>query len=316
MWYATKVILKQNNDIEPIPEMEMADRRRFDRKSNEAVWQKLHQIADDMEEEFKEVFLDATGEIKEDLVLTRMKEGFAIGDINKVQAQLDWENYEVNLEPLIEDYTITINRAGEDVIAHLPPNYRGVTFNVNHPRVIQYINDRTGFLISAITESNRIAVRNIIQDAYIRGYHPDVATRHIRNIVGLTQRQSQAVDNYVNRLIEDGVAQRVALNRGEEYADRLLNYRAETIARTETMDAVNHAHQETIIQGAEQNIIPEDKTVKIFLTTPDDRRCDYCSAVDGQERGLREEFRTPLGNFQTSPIHPNCRCCCKYEIRD
>lgn len=316
MWYARQAVVKQDNDIESIPEMEMIDRRRADKFSDEPVWQKLHSIADDHEDDFREHFLEATGNVKDELILERMKEGFEAGDVNQVMRQVDWQNYGLDLEPLMRDYTVTIQEAGQDVIAHLPPNYRNVNFNINHPRVIEYVQERSGFLIEAITEGNRRAVRNIITDAHIRGYHPDVAARHIRNVVGLTDRQSRAVDNYVNRLIEDGVPQRHAFERGEEYSERLLDYRAERIARTETMEAVNTAQHETILQGVEQDIIPEADTIKRYLVTPDDRLCDFCSPVEDQEQDIRAEFTTPLGNFQYPPIHPNCRCSVTYSIND
>lgn len=314
MWYAREPITKQDNDIDPIPEMEMLDRRRFDVGADEPVWKKLHEIADDMKDDFKNSFLDATDNIKDDLVLERMKEGFDEGNVNKVQAQLDWQDYELDLEPLKESYTMTINRAGQSSIVHLPPAYRAIAFNVNNPRIVSYIDERTTFLITSITDRNRRAVKNVIQDTYIRGYHPDVASRHIKNLIGLTERHTRAVNNYVNKLIEDGTPQRIAFERGEEYSDRLLQHRAEMIARTETMDAVNHGQHEVILQGSEQGVIPESDTVKIWIVTPDDRLCDHCAPMENQERSLREDFTGSLGNVDVPPYHPNCRCAVRYRI--
>ena len=122
--------------------------------------------------------------------------------------------------------------------------------------------------------------------------------------MGLTERQSLAVDNLRMNLLEQEVHPKIIDKNVNQYADRLLNYRADMISRTETLRAANEGTMGLWDQLVEQGVIDSQTAQKKFIVTPDDKLCDFCADYDGVTVGLDEEF-----DDGDPPLHPNCRCC-------
>lgn len=304
-------IKKQDEELE-VPDL-ILNPAIADEEPNNPAWKKLHEIADNNQSEVERVFTNAAESLKESTVLADLSEAIRNEKVGQAQAQIPWQVYEENLEELSSVYTRTVEVAGKAMIIHLPPNYRGFEFNINNPNIVKYINEKTGELIKYLSQTSKEATNKIILDTYLRGYHPDKAARQIKSLLALTERQSKAVDNYVANAIEQGFSESKAFERGQQYAEKLLEYRAENIARTEIMEAVNRGYHETINQGIERGIIPPTKTTKKWIVTPDDRLCEICRPLGGQERNLDGLFD---GQYLTPPRHPRCRCSLSYEIRD
>lgn len=214
---------------------------------------------------------------------------------------------------------------------------------------VEYGETRAGTLIAGIQAHQLDTVRATLGETLRGNYTPDRAGRLLRGTVGLSERQARALVNYERGLYEKmmtgstSVALRGAgrpladaryslRNLNEEriqrmvdrYRERLVNYRAEMIARTETMRASNMgAYAEQIAAG--MNGLFDLRTARrIWMTTPDDRACDVCGFLDGQEVGFGEMFvydpaqatETPGDVLagETPPIHPMCRCTTYIEI--
>ncbi|GAH42583.1 unnamed protein product, partial [marine sediment metagenome] len=93
-------------------------------------------------------------------------------------------------------------------------------------------------------------------------------------------------------------------------------YRAERIARTETIWGYNHGREEAWIQSD----VVEGKE---WLTAADERVCPWCDKMNGKTIGLgknyfdkgdklkagRQTLKFDFENIQTPPLHANCRCC-------
>jgi len=103
------------------------------------------------------------------------------------------------------------------------------------------------------------------------------------------------------------------------YEDRLLKLRGDTIARTETLAAVNEASDESLRQVVGEGLAEPDDIKRIWDAAGDSRtRRDHAYA-DGQERGMNEAF--DIGG--NAMMHPgegpaaqviNCRCIVQHEI--
>jgi hypothetical protein len=205
--------------------------------------------------------------------------------------------------------------------------------------LIREVSDSTR--LREVSDSTRLAIRDVVLRAFNEGGHPFEQARTIRNLIGLTNRQGQAVTNFRNmlqsgdpakmqealeRALRDrrfdptvfrAIQQQAAIPKArvdrmvQRYYDRYLNYRARNIARTETLRASNAGQQEVWRQAEEQGFLPPDRTRRKWIVTPDDRLCPLCQPVPGMNKegvGLREGFNTPIGPVQYPPLHPSCRC--------
>lgn len=134
------------------------------------------------------------------------------------------------------------------------------------------------------------------------------------------QRRDKRFDHHVRRAIAEGrpVPFRVRERMLARYSDRLLAYRAETIARNESLDAFATGRHQALEQLKNQaGLSPEDIVRKWDATGDAATRPDH-AAMDGQERGPDDPFSTSGGALLMYPgdrslgAPPeqtiNCRC--------
>lgn len=182
---------------------------------------------------------------------------------------------------------------------------RGITYSFDavNPQAVAWAKDHAGEQIADLTDQSRAAVRGIIERAISDGISPREAAQLIRQVVGLDPRRAQALASYRQQLVdagEDGVERKVA-----DYGDELLDDRAMTIARTETIAAANQG-QLLLWRGArDDGLLNEDKTRKQWIATEDGRTDEECATLDGQTVALDDEFD---GGYDAPPAHPSCRC--------
>ena len=106
------------------------------------------------------------------------------------------------------------------------------------------------------------------------------------------------------------------------YSDRLLLLRGETIARTETMGALNQGQIETMQQAIDKGIVNADVVVKVWRSSNDEDVRYSHSVLHGQSVGINETFVSPSGALLRFPGDPqapvseiaNCRCWLETKI--
>lgn len=102
------------------------------------------------------------------------------------------------------------------------------------------------------------------------------------------------------------------------YKRSMLQYRGETIGRTESISALNQAEQEAIVQAVEQGAVNEKAVKRVWDAAGDKRTRTSHGLMDGQTVGLREPFTFPDGTKAMFPGDRsldapageliNCRC--------
>lgn len=140
--------------------------------------------------------------------------------------------------------------------------------------------------------------------------------RVLRAVIGLTEKQANAVFSFEQALTEAGVASATVESRVASYAGRLLRVRAERIARTELAFAWNQAALESIREGVSVGDIV-GAVNKVYATAKDEAVCEFCEDLEGQSVGLEETFpgvTERLPNVTMPPTHPNCRCTVEFEL--
>jgi SPP1 gp7 family putative phage head morphogenesis protein len=208
------------------------------------------------------------------------------------------------------------------------------------PEAINHLETYSFSLIQQISEQTREAIRQTILRAFKEGGHPYEQARSIRNVIGLTARQEQAVANYeaslsgnsatrdaLTRALRDGrfdstvarsITNQTPLSQAQvdkmvdRYRSRFIDYRAKTIARTESVRASNLGQREVWRQAKQQGLIEEDQK-RVWITSGDDKTCDDCAGLDGTEVGLDEEFED--GVMDPPDPHPDCRCTTALSIK-
>lgn len=178
------------------------------------------------------------------------------------------------------------------------PGTVAMPFNMVNPRAVKWAETRAAALVKEISEDTRAVIRSIVVDSFEKGVQPRTTARLIRATIGLTERDALAVARYRFELIEKGLDIDKALKQAEKYASELLQVRAETIARTETLRASNEGQKELWRQAEEMGLL--DRRMKqMWIATED--ACPECEELDGTTIGMDEDFDGP-------PLHPNCRC--------
>ena len=190
-----------------------------------------------------------------------------------------------------------------------------VRMNPAAPHVMEWVNTRALSLLGPNTDVE--AVRSMIRLGIEQGMTTDQIARMIEGHIGLHPRQTAALLNYRQALIDGGVSGDVLGRRVNAYGNQLLRYRAQMIARTETVTAVNAGVDALWIDAANRGLVDADRVRRYWVVTRDDRLCPTCAAIPGMNRaGVRigQPFATPAGEVLSPALHPLCRCMTRYAV--
>lgn len=154
-----------------------------------------------------------------------------------------------------------------------------------------------GQWVKNITSETVVTMRHVMEDGLKRGIGSSALGRELRGSIGLLTRHQAALQTYKDLLVKNVEQDRISVQASRRlaftYERRLLAWRAEMIARTETMYAV-HAGQMIGWQAlVESGIIQESRTWIEWVVTEDDRLCPRCAPMDGK----RVRFRNDEGEF-------------------
>lgn len=235
-------------------------------------------------------------------------------------------------------------RGGEFVVRWDARNIRAENWLRTHSStLITRITDDQRNVIRSVLSQGMIDGRNPRSTALdLIGRINRATGRREGGVIGLSGPQQQAVQKALEELHSDDpsvmaryfsrvrrdrrfdAAVRKAMEAGRpvdsitaskiigRYRDRLLDLRGETIARTETMAALNQSSLEAMQQAVDAGAVKADTVTKTWHTARDPRVRDSHAAQDRQSVGMSELFSNGLaypgdpagGASETA----NCRC--------
>ena len=308
----------------------------------------LRELARKHQGKISRAIQNAISGVKDAATLTRIAQSIVAGRVDEALGAIDVALRRGALDPIVTEITSAFTAGGtfaaSRMVNEVFPVGRtpaGVTFqfNVLNPKTAEQVYNYSYSLISEISSSIRETVRHVMTDGVISGRNPLDIARDLRDSIGLTERQTMAVENY-RRLLENGSSE--ALSRGlrdrrfdgtieagdltpeqiermvERYRERYVKYRSETIARTEAIRSVNAGNLEMWRQAAEEGRVDPAAVRRFWIYTSDGEARDSHVEIpelnpDGV--GLEEPFNSPLGPIMY-PGDPgalpgntiNCRC--------
>jgi F like protein len=240
--------------------------------------------------------------------------------------------------------------AGGNATANLVPVLRGADgfrtifqFNVRNPAAEDWLAERSSTQVTDILDDQRVMIRNYLRAGMEAGNNPRTTAldlvgrigpsgRREGGVIGLASSQEQWLRNYSEALASDNPVDALSVRRAAEagedipaelrgsmidaYEGRALRYRAETIARSESITALHEAQQQSMEQAIESGAISADTVTFIWRTAGDNRVRDAHESMDGQTVAMGEMFVDGDGNELEFPGDPNappetvvgCRC--------
>lgn len=235
-----------------------------------------------------------------------------------------------------------------------------IIFNVRDLRAERILREAAAMLVKGATQDQVAMLRSVLTDGLARGQGGRATALNLvgRNIdgvrqggyIGLTESQARWALNYeaelsdparmaraLTRKLRDkrfDATVRKAIKDGKPlgeaqigkmvtaYRNRALRCRGETIARTETLRAVNAGRFEAYQQAVDAGRVAEQNIRRVWNATLDNRVRDTHRDMDGQSVGLNEDFESPSGARlrypcdESAPIEEtiNCRCNVSYRI--
>ena len=212
-------------------------------------------------------------------------------------------------------------------------------FDLYTPEVQQALRDAQDALIQQLIDSSRDAIEQVVMDGALQGLSAADLVDDIRAVIGLTDTQAQAVMNYqamletldptalerqlrnttMDQLVQDAIDAGDFLPSDtidqmvQDYADNYLEYRASTIAQTESVRAVNAGLHDAYSQAIDRGALPADAVHREWELG--DSPCPICESIPDNNPdgvGVDEEFESDDGPVDDPPIHPNCMCSVNY----
>lgn len=227
---------------------------------------------------------------------------------------------------------------------------RTLGFDPEAPDVMTWAERNRLDLIQGLGFEQRSLIRYALSVAQETGENPRVTARQIRDAIGLTEAQERWVRNYRSQLergqyaaalarqLSHGQSDRTiasAQDRGlsltpaqidtavDRYRANLIMYRAEVIARTESLRITHQGGDAAYRQAIASGALSLDQLECSWLATRDPRTRDTHREMDGQVRDWGEAFDSPSGALLLYPGDPaapaeetaNCRCCRVVRVR-
>lgn len=310
--------------------------------------QQIKEIQDAIAKSRKRIsssFLQGVNQIRESETLKKVLSKIRDGDYTGAMSLVDERMIRASFTPFTNAITTSARTGGAIGSEMFTSVGIGVHFSVVNPFVANYLNSYNMGLIRQITSETRKTIKQVMTRGVNAGDNPLKVARVVRDTIGLSTRQEEAVWNY-RRALEERT--RAALDRAlrdrrfdssiltaianekdlpqskidsmvNRYRERYVKYRSETIARTEATRSVNAGKQLMFEQAVNDGEVNRNQIRRFWIYTHDDKVRDSHAAIpdlnpDGV--GMDEPFLTGAGNRLMFPCDPsappedsiNCRC--------
>jgi hypothetical protein len=300
--------------------------------ASDPFWHRLHAIADQAEPDLRAAILQAIADTVRGVDMAALKRALDAGNLDAAMHAIPWtDTGEAALRAAYREIlTDAYLQAGELSAESLGDTLGrvGISFDRTNPRAEAWAENVGATRVMEVSDETVSAIRDFISRGFDEGRHPRQTASLLMgeknedgiydsSIIGLTENQASAVENYRVELENDEIERSTDVEDRmvQRYANKLLRNRAETISRNETMKSSSEGQRELWLQARENGFLRGDEK-RVWIVTPDDRLCPLCDAMgrdygdNDQGIGLDEPYITPDGEEIMVPtdIHIMCRC--------
>lgn len=238
-------------------------------------------------------------------------------DYAKIMEVIPWDALPEDLADLHDSLSETSARSSQFSINAVPaPIKSELRYDTANPRLEHFLRNQTGKLVVQIKDDTREMIQDLVVRSLDEALVPRDLAGTIKQSVGLYPRLQTAVLNYQASLERQGMKPERVDQLVASYNDRLLTYRAMTIARTETRTAANFGQLAVWRAAADQDLIDRQKAMKVWIV--DGKPCEICEPMDGVAVGLDDMWTLNTGDSVEIPneSHPNCLCGMELDFGD
>lgn len=323
-----KQLKQQKNDLEEVDSMSIVFRpgKFIKKKKTKNAKETLKKLEDYLKGNFEEPVEILCGFWKDQqdaITYQELREAVMQGYLTEETFRLWSQDYSIlvaNKFKNVWEHAIAAGAVSQSAMKGIP-----FDFNMNMYSVRNWISERGAEFVTSSSIEQKKAIQTLLSKKAIERYTVDELSRMIRPCIGLTEGQTAANMRYYNNIVdtlkkehprmsEESIKNK-ARNAATKYAERQQRQRAMTIAQTEMAFAYNRGADEWTRQAQEENLL--GKTVKRWCTSGDNAVCMTCSALDGMEIDMDEDFKFKgkilfPGQHMTPPAHPRCACAVEY----
>lgn len=281
-------------------------------------WRELHATAEAGEPALMAVFLAAIGELLRRVRIAELFAGLSTRDAGRALAALHLDTLAPSLAELtgVLDQVATaqaertLSRVARTILndtnASLTLRLGG---GLPTAEIADWARAHAGRLAQNLSNETRYALQNIIADALASGQGPAQMAALIEKVIGLNQRQANALAKFRAALEAAGTNGDALERLVARRARLMLRQRARAIARTETISSANAANRLTWERNVREGVLDPSRWRVQWLAVEDDRLCPDCMDLDGQTVAIGQPFISPAyGEVWGPALHPQCRC--------
>lgn len=236
------------------------------------------EVADALEPELRDAFLAMVNVIEqsvtEEVLIRLLDAGDVQGIINEFGRAVGEAMSSQATSRLRDVYTDAVTQTMSTVLRS------SFALDLVSDLVLERIISASSKLFQSVAIDSVLAVRTLLQADYLEGIGVQAAARNIREVVGLLPQHAEAVKNFGNGLKKQGIPDREIGGLVTTYERRLKAYRAENIARTETLAAAEAGRYAGWQELMKREVLQEDRTWVKWIVTEDDRLCPWCAPME------------------------------------
>lgn len=181
-----------------------------------------------------------------------------------------------------------------------------------NPHSIEWMRKESLRLVTEnVTENQIETIRMTLSEAFEKGLRAETALGNVRANIGLLPAHLRAIEKRRVLLKQMGLSDERIERDVKRYREKLLRYRANMIARTETIGAQAHGRNTAWKLADDEGILPA--VIREWTSAPESpnptRPCKICLDLDGKQAKIGEPYKSKyLGDIMSPTAHPHCRC--------
>ena len=265
------------------------------------IEQVVDRLAPRMSRAFRDAALAAQGRVDLDALAANVE----AGRVGRVVRQLDVKTF------VEDDLLPTMSFLVEAYEAGRVAKKLSLDLKTTNPKALLAAERQAAELLTSVNDETKQTIRDLIARAYREQMTPRDVARLIRSVIGLNDRQSTALFNYRQGLVEDERPPDQVERMTERYGAKLLRQRADTIAQHEVHGASVRGQKDLWLEGISEGRIDAGTARRIWIANVG--ACEWCEAIETINKEgvpVDGQYQTSDGDMINGPedSHVGCRC--------